>query len=525
MRCYNKKTFMPRWLLPFLIGGAVLVIGTAVFLGTSRSESYATAIVTRGPLTEEVFASGKVESLAASTFRFKASGKLQRVLVRVGEQVHAGDVLAEQDTSVLDAELARSTAAAAAAAAQLQAAQNGTRPEELEVARAAVAKDTAALTQATASVSDALLSAYTVADNAVRNAADPLFTNPHTSDPRVLLLLPDALLKEQLESERKGVEAALTAWSLTTRNSSAVSALLLAQAQMALQSVSSLLADANAALTVAVPGPGVASSDLATWTTSVATARTNVTAAATALTAAVTVQKNAASALVSSQKNLSLLEAGSPATTLAEAQANLAASRASIAAVSAELQDLRIVAPYAGTVTEVIRARGGVVTPNDAIISLMPQTPLEVTLNISEDSVIAVHEGDRARITLDAYPRGISFNGVVRSIDPAETVIGGAVYYQAHVFFDETIADLRSGMTAHAWIETGSSTSTLYVPASALTRIGATTTVNVLEKGKPVSRVVSTGLMSQDGRVEILSGLLEGERVILEPLATLPGAL
>jgi multidrug efflux pump subunit AcrA (membrane-fusion protein) len=94
-------------------------------------------------------------------------------------------------------------------------------------------------------------------------------------------------------------------------------------------------------------------------------------------------------------------------------------------------------------------------------------------------------------------------------------VVGGAVYYQTTVLFDKDYPDIRSGMTVNLNIETGSSTSALLVPASALTITATSTSVTVLVQKKPEVRTVATGLKSLDGLVEIIRGVNLGDNVIV----------
>jgi multidrug resistance efflux pump len=65
-------------------------------------------------------------------------GQIQAVLVEEGQQVRAGQVLAQIDTALLQAQLAQAKAAVAAAAANLAQLKAGTRPEDIATAQAVV---------------------------------------------------------------------------------------------------------------------------------------------------------------------------------------------------------------------------------------------------------------------------------------------------------------------------------------------------------------------------------------------------
>jgi len=490
-----------RYLYIALAAGVVLGAGWYFF--SSRQPSYLMVAVVRGPITQEVLASGNVESPTSADLHFKNPGQLVALNVAVGQKVAAGDVLARQDTSVLQAQLAQAKAAVATAQANLASLQEGTRPEQLAVTQAAVSSDGTALL-------NALTSAFTAADSAVQNDADPLFSSPHSQSPQLNFSLPDSQLALRLENDRAGTDATLAAWEAGLAGLTAASDFTapLSQAQSALASVLALLADANGALNQALPGASASQTQLNTWAAGVAAARTSLTTAQSAVS-------SAAAALTKDQKTLALELAGSTASALSAQQATVAAAQANVQALAAQIQDLEIIAPFAGTVTDTNGTVGENLTPDVAVVSLIPHTALDVKVNVSEDNIVGVVPGEGARVELDAFPAGTDFAGTVSAVDPAQTVIGGAVYYQTTILFNRNYAGIKPGMTANVWIETGSSTDALLVPASALTGSGASTSVDLLRGGAPVAVPVITGLRGQNGMVQILSGLAEGQSVVV----------
>ena len=79
---------------------------------------------------------------------------------------------------------------------------------------------------------------------------------------------------------------------------------------------------------------------------------------------------------------------------------------------------------------------------------------------------------------------------------------------------------LRAGMFGRALLP-GDATPTLSVPASALQRAGQVTSVFVVEGDVARRRMVVAGATLPDDRVELLSGIAAGERVVVAPPATL----
>lgn len=165
-------------------------------------------------------------------------------------------------------------------------------------------------------------------------------------------------------------------------------------------------------------------------------------------------------------------------------------------------------------VTAVNGERGETVGPDMTIVSLATGGALQIDLSVVEDKIVDVKVGQKARITFDAIENQ-EFVGTVVAIDPAETVVGGAVYYKTTVLFDDVDERIRSGMTANVWILTATASDTLFVPASAIQIKDDKMIVQVQGESKMIEKEVAVGIENNTGMIEILSGLSEGEQVIL----------
>ncbi|MCB1216176.1 efflux RND transporter periplasmic adaptor subunit [bacterium] len=93
--------------------------------------------------------SGTVQSSAQVQLGFQLSGEVAAVLVEEGEQVKAGQLLARLEDDLYQAQVYQAEGASQQAEAQLRLLQNGSRPQELTQARAAVASAEAALERIT----------------------------------------------------------------------------------------------------------------------------------------------------------------------------------------------------------------------------------------------------------------------------------------------------------------------------------------------------------------------------------------
>jgi multidrug efflux pump subunit AcrA (membrane-fusion protein) len=87
-----------------------------------------------------VAASGTVDATQTAATGFQVAGRVARVLVEEGQHVHKGQILAELEAVDYQFGLQASEGQAGIAEASLEKARTGTRPEELEQARAACEK-------------------------------------------------------------------------------------------------------------------------------------------------------------------------------------------------------------------------------------------------------------------------------------------------------------------------------------------------------------------------------------------------
>ncbi len=510
---------MPRTTLLVVAGAVLIIVGYFVYVRTVSPPSYQLARVIRGSVVQEALASGNVVSPTSSNMHFKGSGTLAALTVHVGQTVEAGQVLAKQNETALAAQLAQAQAARDAQNAQLVSLQEGMRPEAIAVTEAQVAGDREALVQSKQGVVNAVQNAYVQSDDAIHNKVDQFFDNPRSATPSLVFSVSDSSLESSAEGGRPSVEQLLATWlqTLPMLHTADDPLPMAAEAQTYLTTILSYLTEVNAALNAAIPSTSASQTSVNGWIANTATARANVSAASTALTTAIAAEHSASATLSKDERNLVLQQSGPTESAVAAQKAEVEQAAATVANVAAQLHDLELVAPFGGVVTDTNGTVGEIVGPDTVVVSLIPHDVLQVQVNVSEDTVIDVKVGQPVRIELDAYPVGTTFDGVVSEIDPAATYIGGAVYYKTTVLFNAPVEGLRSGMTANVWIQTGSASSTLSVPASALRDDDKGTYVDVYEKGSLVRVGVSVGLKGADGSVEIRSGLSEGQQVVLGP--------
>jgi multidrug resistance efflux pump len=139
---------------------------------------------------------------------------------------------------------------------------------------------------------------------------------------------------------------------------------------------------------------------------------------------------------------------------VAVAQARLDNAKAALAAAEAKLEDLELLAPFSGTVSEVNVRLGEWVNPGQPVLVVANLADLQVeTTDLNEIDAARVKVGNPVTVTFDALP-GVEVKGVVKSVAPKASE-GSGVNYTVVVTLDELPELLRWGMTAFVDIEVG----------------------------------------------------------------------
>ena len=131
------------------------------------------------------------------------------------------------------------------------------------------------------------------------------------------------------------------------------------------------------------------------------------------------------------------------------AQVRLENAQSALAAAEAQLQDLELRAPFAGTISDISVRKGEWVTPGQPILLIADLSGLQIeTTDLNEIDAARVKVNNPVILTFDALP-GVEVKGIVESISPKSSE-GSGVNYTVVIKMDELPALLRWGMTAFA---------------------------------------------------------------------------
>ncbi len=193
-----------------------------------------------------------------------------------------------------------------------------------------------------------------------------------------------------------------------------------------------------------------------------------------------------------------------------------------------KLADYFVRAPFDGIVAKLDVKKGDSASSAAIIATLITKQQLaEVSMN--EVDVAKVKMGDRATITFDAV-QDLSITGSVAQIDVIGTVSQGVVSYVIQIGFDTQDNRVKPGMSISASIITDTKTDALYIQNSAVKSKSGVSYVEVPDStDMPAGGTVSTsGIIllkptvqqsveigiANDNVTEIISGLKEGDIVV-----------
>jgi HlyD family secretion protein len=198
-------------------------------------------------------------------------------------------------------------------------------------------------------------------------------------------------------------------------------------------------------------------------------------------------------------------------------QENLSVASAQNALADAKdnLADYYMYAPFDGIVANVaLKSHDAASTGDTAVTFITNQSITEIPFN--EVDITKIKIGQKATLTFDAID-GLTIVGKVADIDTLGTVTQGVVNYNVKIIFDARGSQVKPGMSVTANVVTNVKQDVLTVPNSAVKQSGGSSYVQVLVNGSPVRKTVQTGL-SNDTDTEIISGLSEGENVITQTI-------
>jgi len=535
----------------------LLIIGFAIAIyfhfNQEKKSNLDITAVKRATIYQIVSVTGRVKPAEKVDLAFEKGGKVSAIYADVGKQVSEGEILVTLENAELIALLNQAKANLEAEQAKLNELEKGTREEEIQTYKTKVTNAERSLLDAQKNLetmkekSIALLN--DVYSSAISSAQDAINVGKNA-----LLTLTDIQFSHFLTSSQESVRIA---------NAKAVAVKCLLGADNAGYWTNKFIAlsegGAYKAVKNAIENPSFENIDQAlnetifalqkvkealdvvpitdaftsTEKTNLITEKNNVNSKITIISGkqtAISVQKttnevnikSAESAVVSAQNTLDsakseleLKKAGNVSEEIIAQKARVESAKATVENYKAQIVKTILRAPISGMVIKQDAKVGEVISSGVSIISLFSNSEFEIETNIPEADIAKVKIGDSAKITLDAYGDNLTFEARVVKIDPAETMIEGVATYKTTLQFIKKYEGIKSGMTANVDILTDKRENVIVIPQRAVITKDEKKFVQILENGKEKEIEVEVGIKDSNGNIEVISGLNEGDKVVI----------
>jgi RND family efflux transporter MFP subunit len=189
-------------------------------------------------------------------------------------------------------------------------------------------------------------------------------------------------------------------------------------------------------------------------------------------------------------------------------------ARENVRTLLAQKDNLFVSAPFGGIVTKLDTRVGETVIAGTDIARVSGEAALIAEARVPESDIVSVKAGMRADIKFDALSPEDVLSAEIIAIDPAATIVQDVVSYKVRFRMTDPDARLKEGMTADIDIKVAEANGVLTVPFRSLSKEAGKTYAQVKQADETFKKTeVVVGIESDEGTVEIKSGLKEGDQV------------
>ena len=459
------KHKLSKWLIGLLIltlmGGGCLIYLQMVNSSAQKARSKMLSVpVKKETLPITILANGTIEAKQSTNVSPDNSGRLKSLLVKEGDYVKVGQILARMDDSTLQGQFIQAQGSLASAQANLKKAIAGNRSQDIAQAQAQLEQAQANLQKAQAGnrpqdIAQAQARLKSAQANLIK-AEDDFNRNQQLYNAGAISL---QILNQQ-RAERDSAQAAVSE----------------AQQALALQKAGSRTEDIE----------------------------------------------QLKAAVKEKQQALALQKAGTRTEDIEAARAQVTQQQGNLKTIETQIQNTIIRAPFSGIVTAKYADPGGFVTPttsgsevssatSSSILSLASN--YQVVANVAETDISKIKVGQSVTVIADAYTDK-TFKGKVTEVAPQATVTSNVTSFEVKVNFTDPETLLRPNMNVNAKFDAGKLNDVLVIPTVAILRQKRGTGVRVLTEKGAKFVPIKTGL-TINSKTEVRSGLQGNEKVLL----------
>jgi len=195
-------------------------------------------------------------------------------------------------------------------------------------------------------------------------------------------------------------------------------------------------------------------------------------------------------------------------------QKNIKQKEENLAELKEKLEDYYIYSPFNGIIIEISeKAKEGESVSQGTTLATLITNQKIAKISLNEIDAAKVKTNQKANLIFDALP-DLNLTGRVVKIDATGTVSQGVVSYGVEIALDSYNEKIKPGMSVTADIIINSKKNVLLLPNNAIKSNKGINSVQILDGNNVRFQKIEVGL-SNDTMTEIISGLKEGDRVIL----------
>ena len=194
------------------------------------------------------------------------------------------------------------------------------------------------------------------------------------------------------------------------------------------------------------------------------------------------------------------------------AASEVAQSRSALNQAKLNLRDAFVKAPISGIIQTRTVQTGQYVQTGTVLATLVRRDPLLLRFRVPERDAARIKPGQQARFRVREDSR--EFTAKVVHVAESADDTSRLVDITANID-DPSDRTLRPGSFAEISVPVASATESPVIPVSAVRPSERGFLAYVVEGDKAVERILTLGMRSADGRVEVLSGLKGGESLVI----------
>lgn len=205
------------------------------------------------------------------------------------------------------------------------------------------------------------------------------------------------------------------------------------------------------------------------------------------------------------------MKVGVADTEVERAKAKIAIKEASLKRAQLNLDYSRVKAPYDGVVAQRFSENGSYVKIGDPLVRLIGTRKLEIEADVPFVRINGLKDGRRVFFKLDD---GKEYKASVRAVLPSENPLTRTRVVRFVPNFDGSELSLAEGQTVTVMVPAGAERKILTVHKDAILKRQGSDLAYIVIKNKVEPRTLQLG-EAVGGRIEVLSGLKEGDVVVI----------